>query len=368
MGKVSDSLRGMIEENAKGGVFQYSTGLPKLQGFIDGVRKSNMLLIGGKSGSGKTSFVLNNYVYHPLKRCVEEGSRDLDIIIFCLELTKELTLSKLVTSYLFDKFGTEMSMKEMLSFNGPMSKASMEMLDTAWPFIEKLEERITFIDGKLDSNTLVESMGKYYEGKGVFRGKDGKLIRDARGLGDNNTIEFVPNNPKLITLGIMDHIGEVTPMTGKTRKQEIDDVADKCKMMRNVCGTSWCILQQINRAVSNVGRRDRYAGLELDDFKDSGNVAEKSDSVLGLYYPYGMKDMKAAGYDVGRMKQRLKIAQVLKSRWGASEVGIGLAFYGQCNTFAEMPKADHISNYDMYMTPSWIREKQNITNDLENEI
>lgn len=349
MGKASDSLRSMIRTNAEKGIHQYAINLPVLQSYIDGVRRSNILVIGGKSGSGKTSFVLNNYVYHPLKKCVEEGRNDLEVIVFCLELTKELTLSKLVTSYVFDKFGVEIGAKDMLSIDAPISEANMAYLDMAWPFVEKMEERIIFIEGSLSSTFLTEKLREYYRSKGHFE-----------------DFNFVPDNPDLITMGIIDHIGEVSVPPGCTKKQEIDKVANICKISRNVFGTSWCILQQINRSVSNVGRRDRYAGLEMDDFKDSGDVCEKADCILGLYYPYGMKDMKAGGYDVGRMKQRLKVAQVIKSRWGASEVAVGLAFYGRCNQFGELPRSDKIDDYEKYMDPKWLREDEKIDKDLDN--
>lgn len=349
MGRVSDILHRKIKENAECGIRQYSTGLPKVQSFVDGVRQHNMVTIGGRSGSGKTSFVLNNYVYKPLMQCIKEGRDDLEIIIFCLELADYLTLSKLVTCYIFDKYGYQIGMRDMLSFSEKLGPVAMKYIDEAWSVIEEMEKHIIFKNVRFDSNELIHVISQYYEKKGHF---------------DENE-KWIPDNPDLITLGIIDHIGEVAVSPGKTKKQEIDDIADVCKKTRNVFGTSWCILQQINRSVANVGRRDRYPGLELDDFKDSGSVAEKSDSVIGLYYPFGMKDYSFGGYNVKELRQVLKVAQILKCRWGASDAAVGLAYYGKACWFSEIPKSDEIKDYNMYKTASWVREQAQIETGLD---
>lgn len=351
MGKISDSLYSEIHANAEHGVHQYSIGLSKLQSFIDGARKSNMVTIAGTSGSGKSSFVLYAYVYRPIMDCIKKGKHDLTIIVFCMEMTPNMTLSKLASLYMWDKYGIECGMRDMLSFSSPASKELLQKLDEAKAMIDKMEEYIRFVEGGVNTEKLKNYMDKYYSYKG-------KIVDGS----------YVPNNPEHITIGILDHIGEVAVPPGRTKKQEIDSVADLCKNYRNSHGMSWCILQQINRGASNVQRREKFPGLELDDLKDSGNVAEKSDSVIGLYYPHRMKDKNCCGYNVRELRQILKVAQLLKSRWGIADLSFGLAFYGRIGTFAELPRGEEITNYQPYLKPDWIREKAEIERTLTDDI
>lgn len=348
MGKISDSLYDEIHNNAEHGVHQYGLGLHKLQSLIDGVRKENIVTIGGTSGSGKSSFVLYAYVYRPIMECMAKGKRDLTVIIFCMEMTPQKTLSKLLSLYLWDKYGLECGTRDMLSFSSKVSKDLMEKLDEAKAVVDRMEEYIRFVEGAVNTESLREYMDKYFATKGSY--VDGK---------------YVPNDPWHITVGILDHIGEVTIPPGRTKKQEIDSVADLCKVYRNSHGMSWCILQQINRGASNVQRRDKFPGLEMDDLKESGNVSEKSDSVIGLYYPFRMKDFNYGGYKVRELRQILKIAQVLKSRWGVADMSIGLSFYGKSGKFAELPKSNEIADYSRYLKPDWTREQQEIENTLD---
>lgn len=351
MGAIARRLFAEIRTNADYGVHQYSIGLPKLQSYIDGARKSVMINIGGTSGSGKTSFTLFSYVYNPIMDCIRNNRKDLTIIIFCLEMTPELTMSKLLSFYLWEKYGIEMGMRDLFSFSEKLTGDKRKIVEESEMMMEKFEEYIRFVEGTVNSNTINDYVVKYYEKKGVFNGT-----------------KFIHNNPDHITIGIIDHIGEVSVQSGKTKKVEIDDVADVCKKSRNIFGMSWVILQQINRGASAVGRRDRYKGLEMDDFKDSGNVNEKSDIVIGIYYPFRMKDFEAGGYNVRELKQILKVIQVLKGRYGVADISIATAFYGCSGIFHELPRSQDIVDYNRYKTPAWTKEQNEIKNQLLDEI
>lgn len=347
MGKVSDSLYGEMNKNRTEGVIQYNIGMEKLMWYIDGLKKSTMINIGGTSGSGKTSFVLYCYVYRPIMECIRNNSKDLTVIIFCLEMTAQLTLSKLLSFYLWDEYGIEMGMRDLYSYKGPISPKTWEIINESKKMVDKMETYIRFVEGTLNAKSLEKYIVNYYSKKGSF--VNGK---------------FVPKNPNHITLGIIDHIGEVIPIDGNSKKTEIDNVADACKRSRNDFGMSWAILQQINRGASSTARRDRYKGLEMDDFKESGNVCEKSDIVLGIYYPFRMKDFDAGGYNVRELKQILKIIQILKGRFGEADIGVGCAFYGHSGCFYELPKSQDITDYSTYLNPRWTREKSEMKKEL----
>ena len=344
MSRIIELLYGMIRENAEHGVHQFTIGLPKLQSVIDGARRSWFVLLGGGSGSGRSTFVLYCYVYKPIMQCIKEGNHNYRVWMYNLEMESYIVLLKLMSFYIWDKYGKEMGVRDILSFKGPLQQDSMDMIYEAREMMEKMAEYITFYEkDEFNADKLYENTVNYYYGKGQFDAQTGK---------------FMPDNPKAVEVGIIDHIGETPRKGGQSRKDAVDDVADACKKLRNVYGSSWVVLQQLNRGMSDVKRREKYSGIEPDDFKDSGNVYEKADVVLGLYYPFKMKDFNAGGYNIREMKNRLRIMQVLKGRFGEADIAFGLAFYGLSGLFAELPKSGEISNYSVYDTPEWLKANE----------
>lgn len=340
MGKITERLYKEIEEN-ENGIVQYDTGLKKASFYIDKLKKGNFILLGGGSGSGKTTFALYHYVYRPIIYCIENNIKDLDIIICCLEMAATNTLSKLETMYIYDKYGVDIGYRDMMSFKGKLKPEHKELIMESKPMIEKIESYIRFIETGINHKTLEKYLISYYSKRGTFM-IDGS---------------YMPKNPKLLTFLLLDHIGEVSVPPGMTKKECIDNTADVLKVARNKCGLSCMVLQQINRVQSSVERRTKFPGIESSDFKDSGNVYEKSDTALGLYNPFKDKQKHVFDYDVIKMGNRLRVLQILKGRYGEADVNIGLAFYGEASMFKEIPPGASIDDYSRYMSPSFLKEE-----------
>lgn len=340
MGAATEELYSQIEENYIG-VEQFETGLEKLQSVTDAVRKGVMTVIGAGSGSGKTTFVLFNYIYKPILDCIKKDKKNLRILIFCLELTKSEVMSKILSMYLFEKYGIELSLRELLSFTCRLSDKNLEIVREAKEFMNKVENFITFIEGDLTASKFADYMIKYYSRRGIFS--------------DEGKNRYVPKDSSLITLAIIDHIGETKVEERETEKMAQDNLAEELKKFRNICGLSSIVVQQLNRGSSTVDRRTKFPGIELWDLKGTGNVSEKANNVIGLYNPYRDKIKSWGDYNVVEMKGILRGIQVLKNRYGMSDVNIGLAFYGHPSVMKELPKGEMISDYSPYKTSQYYR-------------
>lgn len=339
MGKITDRLYKEIEEN-ENGIVQYDIGLKKASYYIDNLRKGNFILLGGGSGSGKTTFALYHYVYKPIMFCIEHNIKDLDIIMCCLEMAATNVLSKLETMYIYDKYGIDIGYRDMMSFKGKLKPEHKEIIMEVRPMMAKIESYIRFIETGINHATLQNYLTNYFERRGTFM-VDGS---------------YMPKNPKLLTFFVLDHIGEVSVPPGMTKKESIDRVADVLKISRNKFGMTSLVLQQINRVQSSVERRTKFPGIESNDFKDSGNVYEKSDTAIALYNPFKDKQKSVFDYDVLKMGNRLRVLQILKGRYGEADVNIGLAFYGEASMFKEIPPGASIDDYSRYMSPSYLKE------------
>ena len=92
----------------------------------------------------------------------------------------------------------------------------------------------------------------------------------------------------------------------------------------------------------------------MDDLKGTGNPAEDANIVLALFYPFREKMSSYRGYDIKQIGENFRSAVVLKNRWGAADIAVGLGFYGKTGLFRELPIATKITNYEKYLTPDWL--------------
>ena len=97
-------------------------------------------------------------------------------------------------------------------------------------------------------------------------------------------------------------------------------------------------------------RTSGYELYQLDDFKDTSGTTDASEVVIALYYPFRETIARCEGYNiVNVLKSRFILIEVIKNRYGQSNVNIGSIFHGEINRFIELPKPDQISDYNNYL-------------------
>lgn len=337
MGRIAKNLKDLIDRGRRGENHALPMGLPKLERFIDGIAQETYYLIAGGTGSGKTSFALYSYIYRPLMANIDND--EFHIIYFSLEMTGEQLLGKLLSIYIYETFGVELSFKELLSRSKDtiLSDSDYELVCRAFEMLDRIEDHLIIYDKPLNNARMCEFIMETLKRFGTFDGDSYSL--------------FKPNHIILVAL---DHIGLARPSLGNTKKDEIDAMSSSLVSFRNKCKVSPVVIIQINRGSSNVERRKlNFQELQLDDLKGSGNPAEDANVVTALFYPYREKMSTYRGYDIKQIGENFRSAIVLKNRWGAADIAVGLGFYGKTGLFRELPIATKITNYEKYLTPDW---------------
>ena len=67
------------------------------------------------------------------------------------------------------------------------------------------------------------------------------------------------------------------------------------------------------------------------------------------------------------MEQKFISAILLKTRFGTSDIAVGLGFYGDCSIYKELPLSTEITDYEKYKDPSWTLQpiQQDTTKDTK---
>lgn len=353
-----DEFFALVEEGRKGNNIGLTIGSPKLELYMDGLLPGTSYLIGGTSGSGKSTFALEAFVFNPLMSFLSgEGvERDPYYILFNLEMTRPQVYAKLVSMYIFRKYGIQLKFKKIFSRGKDciLSDDELNILKECSDFIDILDKRIVCYDGTVTEEIYIKALQKELQRFGHW---------------DNGI--FYPNNRNQIVGVLLDHASLIKATSGRSKKDEMDAVSRASVLFRNKTGIiSPIFVAQFNRSSGSDERLKQ--GLQdptYNDFKDTGALVEDSQVVLAIYSPFKNKQSSWKKYNVKELEQVLVGTFLLKSRFGTSDILVPMGFYGDCSTYAELPKPDEIYDYDKYKTPDWInKEKEHVDTKMNNKM
>ena len=333
---IAKSLLSKIDRGREGKNQGLSIGLDKLEKIIDGVTQSTYTLIYSGTGSGKTSFALYAYIYYPLKFHLEDGMYRASI--FSLEMDADILFAKLLLLYIWDNYGIDLSVKELMSRKKDyiLSDDLYEIVQDGIAWLEKVEKVVTIYDGSCNSNVVYKCIMDELNERGVTKEVGKRKI-------------YIPNNPDLIHVVMIDHMSLLRPAEGRKLKEEIDQTSSYLVTLRNKYKISPLVIMQINRESSSMDRRKaNLNNLTLNDIKDSGNPAQDCEVALSLFNPHREELANYHKWNIKEMCDRFRSVTVRKSRYGESELEIGLFFWGHNGYFKEIPKGDEIFDYTKY--------------------
>ena len=275
--------------------------------------------------------------------CVE---RDPYWIIFNLEMTQPQVYAKLVSMYIFDKYGVQLRFKEMFSRGKDciLTEEKFDLIKECSNFIDILDQRIKCFDGNLTEEIYVKT-----------------LSNELRRFGHWDKGIFIANNPKQILGVVVDHMSLVKATLGRTKKDEMDAISRSSVILRNTTKIMSPIhVAQFNRSAGSDERlKQAMQDPTSNDFKDSGSLYEDSQVVLALHSPHKFKLSSYRKYDIKTLEQCFIAVFLLKSRFGTSDIFVPMGFYGDCSHYIEIPKPDEIYDYEKYKDPYWILNKDN---------
>ena len=347
---ITESLLKEIDIGREGRNSGYSMGLPKLESVIDGVTKQTYTVVFSNSGSGKSTEVLFSYIYKPLQDHLDDNK--YKIWLASLEMNPDMVFGKLLTMYIFEHYGIEVSLKDLLSRRKGqiISDELYNIVQECIPWMKKMEEHITVYDKALNAKVLYSLLLKELEKIGTFTEDEHRKI-------------YKPNDPDLIFTVIVDHIGICRPSEGHTLKQEIDLISQYLLTLRNMCGISPVVVQQANRDQGGIERfKAGRTGFTINDTKDSGGPVTDAEVVLAIYNPHRDKLSTYRGYDIKKLTDKFRTISVLKSRYGEADVEIAVNFFGKSGIFHELPLPNEIYDYDKYLTPDYIIQEDTTNN------
>lgn len=315
-------------------------GFDRLNRYI-GIRKSMYTLVGGLTGSGKTSFIDDAYVLNPFDWYINGDTNGikLKIIYRSMERSRTYKLAKWVARKIFLDSGYLIPVSRLLGWTEKMTKDEHDLFLMQEEYVGMMKEVITIVDGAENPVGIAKDLKKHAVA-------NGEIVEI-----DEFTRKYIPNNDNEVTLVVVDHIGLLKLTKDQpTKKQAIDKMSDELRYARDFYGYSPVVVSQFNRDISNPTRlKNGDVEPQLEDFADSSSTQNDADVVLALFDPMRYKVEDPSGYQLDKLKddfgaKYFRSVRLIKNSFGEDDVRIGLGFLGQIGMFKELPRLKNMDD------------------------
>ncbi len=336
-----------LSEEVNQGLAGRNSGIPtgfKRLSYHIGIRKSIYFLIGGLTGSGKTSFVDDAFVLNPIDWYLSPQNTTnikLTIIYRSMERKRVYKFAKWVSRRIFMDHGIIISVPKLLGWNARMTKDEHDIFLTYRDYIGNMKETLILIDGPENPVGIAKELRAH----ALTRGSIEQL--------DQFNKIYIPDNPNEITIVVLDTLNLLkTTKELSTKKQAIDKMSDELRYARDFFGYTPVAVSQFNRDIANPIRiKNGDVEPQLEDFKESGQSQDDADVVITLFDPMRYKVADPSGYDMNKLmdlegNKYFRSLRVIKNSYGADDLRIGLGFHGEIGMFKELPRRKDITDSD----------------------
>lgn len=338
-----EALKKAVQDGLDGRNNGIPMGFDRLNRYI-GIRKSIYTLVGGLTGSGKTSFIDDAYVLNPFDWYISKENKTnikLKIIYRSMERSRTYKMAKWVSRRIFLDQGVLIPVNKLLGWTNKMTHDEHDLFLMYEDYVGKMNDVMTIIDGPENAIGIAKGLKEHALQNGVIEQVD-----------QFNKV-YIPNDDNEITIVVIDHIGLLKITKDQpTKKQAIDKMSDELRYARDFYGYSPVVVSQFNRDISNQMRlKNGDVEPRLEDFKESSSTQDDADVVLALFDPMRYKVADPSGYDLNKLTDNygakyFRSLRLIKNSYGEDDVRIGLGFLGQVGMFKELPKIQEITEED----------------------
>jgi hypothetical protein len=342
-----------VEEGMLGLNTGLSSGLERLDTVTNGIQKESIEVWGGRPKSNKTTLVDYRYILS----VYEKGIKNIKWIYFSYEISIDQKIAKFVAYFMKKKHNVNCSSSYILSKGSSLLSAEHKLLvDSIYDNeIKELfgefdnygrqtkKGLIDFVEQRENPTGIRNYLLNYAENNGKFIVEEYTIKSEGKEVKKKKLIGYKPTDEKLHTVIIVDHVGKVPTERGFTKKEVIDKLSEYAVELRNFCKWTFVFVSQFNRGLGSVERM-KFSGNDLEptieDFKDTGNLAEDANIVFGIFNPSEYNHLAGTvynGFDLNILGKSFRSVKVILSRDTVSNLSLGVAVNGGNNIVKELP-------------------------------
>lgn len=317
-----------------------NNGLGRANEFVHGLQQGTGYLIGGESGTAKTTLVDYMHWLCPYYDA-KQKKRKFKKVYFSWELAKVRKKVRIASALIAHQYHIRLPVAYILS------KGKYRISQEHWQIVKKIESTVEemfsdvqMINDPCNSRKFIQILTKLAEANGRFT----KMTTlDEHGDKSEIITGYTPKDPDAVFEITIDHLSYADEDPGYSLKQTMDKISKACVWFRNMCNFSYTIIQQFGSDMQTTDRRkldkNEVAPMRLD-FADSKYTYRDADIVWGLISPFQFGFPEYKGYDVSRLRTSFIQAFLMKNRDAPGAFNYPLFMDPIAHTFEVLPKAE----------------------------
>ena len=324
----------------------FSEALPALSNFVPGLIKGTYYAITSFANVGKTPLAKFLFVRLPFYYHRNKGIK-LKIFYFCLEETRSQFIDSFVSAELFRTQGITVDYNQLNSYGTSLDADIIDKIENLADYFTELHKVLTVVHTATTPEDIIRYIDRYAYAHGKFYYENNEVEP-----GEEYT-RYVPNDPDEFVIIVVDHINLLLGhLPNDTTFKSIERFS-KEYMLGKCIKTYNYIVCSVHQQASE-GENVEHAKLRNNE----ASLATLGDCklpqrdymvVFGLNMPqrYGISEHR--GYtlsEFGDNRDRYRSIQILKNRYGRSQVYKGLWFTPEAGYFEELPLPRQIKYKD----------------------
>lgn len=338
------NLEQRIQAGLEGEYQGLFNGFSRVNNYIFGIQRGTYYLLGGQSGTFKTT--LADFMVLNALQWAESNNIPIDVFYYSFEIDKLTKQCNWLSSVIYQKYGKVISPEKIKGLgNFRLTSEEHELVKSEIPEMERLFDKINFTFKAENPTGIYNTLVEHAKENGTIEYE----TYTYQGQTHQKFKKYIPNQPGVYRLVIIDHLYLLKKERGFQTKEVIDKMSEYAVSLRNMYGYTPIFIQQFNQGLSSVDRL-KFKGADLSpqqsDFRDSTSPYADADIVLGTMSPFKLDIDTSLGYDVKRLKGKMLMLKIIKNRLSTDNIGIGLCVNPKAASFSELPLPNQINYRD----------------------
>ena len=322
--------------------------MPRLTAYFPGVIKGMLDCITANTTVGKTTVAKQLYVINCIKFAIQ-NNLDLKILYFALEESEEQFDYTLYSHIVREELNLRLNIRDFESFNTSIAEETLSLIEAsrADEILQQWKSYINIYDNVYNSYGIYKTIREFAQSRGTFYMNDEACKTEEDLFHWNN---YVPNNPNEFIICVIDHISELHP---DQKENTVDNaITNIIRYMRHYVTKRFdynvCVIHQQAAEKENIDhKKENYTRASAQGLGDNKKVGRSYMNIIGVNDPvrYGYTVYPAKnGYATAPLSSYFRTINIIKQRYGPTNVEIGIFFDGKTGYIKELPKPDDTEN------------------------
>lgn len=337
----------LIDIAEHGGKQDIEFPLPKTGSLMNGYNRGELIVVGGRKTSGKSSFLLNNYVIGPLRQTIEKTKLGVDvktkIMYFNTRKSIKNTLDRMMVNYTSNiNGGNKIGVPTLYGYKGNHTKITRaqakKLISQTMNVFNSWSNNgtLSVIAGRKNAYEIEELIRTSMEEYGTLDPEEGAFTYKA-------------GYERLVPIAVIDDITGVVGDNGgsSVRNENAHQLALKLKHIAKIYDM---VIVLAVPSFNTMGRGIVHKS-SVDEISPYGSYADRA---LILHNPLETEDKTSLDYETVRFVNQssgvcyLRTCFVASNHMGPSGVYLGYFMYPENGYMMELPPADNHERLESY--------------------